>query len=157
MWAGYGWEFARVVEMVWRPNKDDGSKPEGGGFNYHDRLQYWRYYKATDRTRSTLEQIDKLSRYNRSYLERMAGVMGNENTLEDEINSTGHFLRVLSDQRSYNIHGNGSSATIAPLALSLCCLVFWDMVDEETYNSYQEDILREMRQSQAQQSRMSDQ
>jgi hypothetical protein len=81
--------------------------------------------------------------------------MSNEETLEDEIDSTGHFLRVLSDQRSYNIHGNGSSATIAPLALSLCCLVFWDMIDEETYSDYQENILREMRQSQAQQRGMS--
>jgi hypothetical protein len=143
------------VEMTWRPDKDDGSKPEGGGFTYHDRIQYWRHYKATDRVASTLEQIDDLSRYDRSYLERIAGVMSNEETLEDEIDSTGHFLRVLSDQRSYNIHGNGSSATIAPLALSLCCLVFWDMIDEETYSDYQENILREMRQSQAQQRGMS--
>jgi len=141
--------------MIWRPDEDDGSKPNGGGFNYHDRLQYWRHYKATDAVADTLEQIDDLNRYNNSYLERMAGVMGNKKTLEEEINSTGHFLRVLSDQRNYNIHGNGSSATIAPLALSLCCLIFWDMIEEGVYAKYQETILKEMRQSQTQQRRVS--
>ena len=126
-------------EKVWRP---EGKR--NGGWNYHDALQYWRHYVATDTVSETLRQIDDLNRYNQSYLRRMAGVMGNEKTLNDELASTNHFLRVLASQRNYNIHGNGSSPTIAPLALSLCCLVFWDIIDEDSYKEYQEELLRQM-------------
>ena len=126
-------------EKFWRPEDE-----RNGGWNYHDVLQYWRHYVATDTVSETLGEIDDLDRYNQSYLRRMAGVMGNEETLNEELGSTNHFLRILASQRNYNIHGNGSSPTIAPLALSLCCLVFWDIIDEDAYKEYQEKLLRQM-------------
>jgi len=126
--------------QVWRPEEH-----RGPSYTYHDRLQYWRHYVAGDSVSQTLTEIDDLTRYNRAYLERMAGIMGNEETLRDELGETEHFLRVFSDQRNYNMHGNGSGSIIAPLALTLCCLVLWDIVDESTYQEYQNQIHRRLR------------
>ena len=127
-------------EQIWRPEEYRDSN-----YTYHDRLQYWRHYIAGETVSQTLADIDELTRYNRTYLERMAGIMSNEETLRDELGSTEHFLRVFSDQRDYNMHGNGSGSTIAPLALTLCCLVLWDMIDEDTYQEYRNQLLRELR------------
>lgn len=130
-----------AVELTWRPNS-----PEETGLNYHDRLQYWRHYPATDEVKDTLCKIDQLQRYDLKYLRHMGGVLGNTDTLDEELSSTNHFLRVVgTSQRNYNIHGNGSAPSIAPIVLSLCCLIFWDMIDEETYQRYQEEILQRLR------------
>ena len=132
-----------TVEMTWRPDSPDGS-----GFGYHDRIQYWRHYCSSETTENTLSEIDDLNRYDLDYLRLVSGVVGNEEVLEDEIGSTNHFLRVLGrSQRNYSIHGEGSGPLIAPIALSLCCLVFWDHLDEETYEVQQDRILAEMGQT----------
>lgn len=131
------------IKAVWIPDN-----PQRSSLNYHDRLQYWRYQHATNQVRNALDDIDDLQRYNLEYLRQMGGVLGNSKTLDDELGSTNHFLRVLGKgQRNYNIHGNGSASSIAPIALSLCCLVFWDLVEKETYQKYQEEILRKLRNS----------
>lgn len=124
-------------DQIWRPEEHRGSS-----YNYHDRLQYWHHYVAGKTVSQTLAEIDDLTRYNRTYLERMAGIMGNEETLRDELGGTEHFLRVFSDQRNYNMHGNGSGSTIAPLALTLCCLVLWDVIEEDSYQEYQNKYIK---------------
>lgn len=130
-----------AVELVWRPENTEGT-----GLNYHDRLQYWRYYKARDSVQEILGTIDDLQRYNIEYLRQMGGVLGNADVLDEELSSTNHFLRIVGKgQRNYNIHGHGSAPSIAPIVLSLCCLVFWDLVDEETHQRYQDEILQKLR------------
>lgn len=126
------------ITAQWRPDS-----PDIQGATYHDRLQHWRFDIASQTTSETLAKIDDLSRYEIDYIRSLAGVMGNTEILDRELGSTQHFLAVLSEQRNYNIHGMGSSHVIAPMALSLCCLVFWDYIDSEEYQAYQETILNE--------------
>jgi hypothetical protein len=131
------------IEATWIPNN-----PGKSAFNYHDRLQYWRFHHAADQVQNTLSDIDELQRYDIEYLRHMGGVLGNTQVLEKELESTNHFLRIAGkSQRNYNIHGNGSASSIAPIVLSLCCLVFWDVIDEEPYQNYQEEILKQLRSS----------
>lgn len=129
------------IELTWRPGT-----PEETGLNYHDRLQYWRYYHATNQVENTLSTIDNLQRYNIEYIRHMGGVLGNTDVLDEELSTTNHFLRIVGKgQRNYNIHGHVSAPSIAPVVLSLCCLVFWDIINEEVYQQYQEEILQQLR------------
>lgn len=131
-----------AIEMPWRPNS-----PSNSSMNYHNRLQYWREYVASDEIKPTLNTIDDLTRYNENNLRRLSGVMGNEDILEREKDSTEHFLAVLSEQRNYTIHGQGNSRILAPLALNLCNLVLLDMIGSQNYDQLREDFLVAQRQS----------
>ena len=126
------------VDLVWSPDNSTQS-----GLNYHDRFQYWRQYEAEPEVQNTLAEIDDLARYDIDYLRQMGGVLGNTETLDEELSSTNHFLRVVgTSQRNYNIHGNASAPSIAPIVLSLFCFVFWDTIGEDSYQRYQSEILR---------------
>jgi hypothetical protein len=90
-----------------------------------------------------LAEIDDLARYDIDYLRQMGGVLGNTETLDEELSSTNHFLRVVgTSQRNYNIHGNASALSIALIVLSLFCFFFWDTIGEDSYQRYQSEILR---------------
>nr|ABQ76162.1 hypothetical protein [uncultured haloarchaeon] len=90
-----------------------------------------------------MAEIDDLARYDIDYLRQMGGVLGNTETLDEELPSTNRFLRVVrTSQRNYNTHGNASAPSIAPIVLSLCCFVFWDTIREDSYQRYQSEILR---------------
>ncbi|AGB17092.1 hypothetical protein Halru_2510 [Halovivax ruber XH-70] len=127
------------IEATWRPGSPDRS-----GLTYHDRLQHWKEHVATDTTNDSLSIINDLNRYSLSELQLLAGVMGNTSILDRERDSTQNFLAVMSEQRNFNIHGNGSGAIIGVLGLTLCCLVIWDMIDEQDYYVLREDWLKNM-------------
>lgn len=129
-----------TVEHTLKPDS-----PHESALNYHDRLQYWRHNVARQEVQDTLGKIDDLTRYNETYLRNIAGIMGNEDILNREMNSTEHFLAVLSSQRNFNIHGQGTSSIIAPLALNLSNLVFLDFLGEQHFDEYQENFLRNQR------------
>lgn len=121
------------------PWSSDHSSKSGVG--YHDRLQIWRYNIANQTTKDTLTQIDDMERYKVEYLERLSSILDTNQDLED-IN---HFLQLLSNQRHYAVHGEGSSVSILPIALSLCCLIFWDSVNQDIFDRYHEEVVNEVR------------
>lgn len=128
------------IEMSWRPDS-----PSKSSMTFHDRLQYWRTYVANDKVKSALDKINNLSRYNADNLRNIAGIMGNEDILERELESTKHFLAILSEQRNYSIHGQGSSRVIAPLALNLCSMVLLDKLGSDRYGKIVEEYLIKQR------------
>jgi len=71
--------------------------------------------------------------------------MDNRDIYDSEKDSTNHFLNVLSGQRHYNIHGEGSSTSILPTVLSLCCLIFWDTISSANFEAYKPKLIEEIR------------
>jgi hypothetical protein len=130
-----------AVELTWRP-----SSPRESSLSYHDRLQYWRHNVARQEIKKVLEEINDLTRHRESYLRNIAGIMGNEDILDRELESTEHFLAVLSSQRHFNMHGQGTSLVITPLALNLCNLIFLDFLGEDNFDKYHEMYLGDARQ-----------
>jgi hypothetical protein len=101
---------------------------------YHDELQIWKEREASEEVSQTLNEIDELQRYPEDVLTRKIG--GGEEIINDRSN----FLSVLSDQRNINIHGELSTQAIGPVVLNLCCLLLWDQMDEDEFESTQEEI-----------------
>lgn len=129
------------LEAPWRPNSEymgDGKSP-----NYHDRLQIWKEYKATEAVSQTLEHINDLTRYDPRTIER--SIDGVKSRLKDELTTTNHFFRLLHEQRDDNIHGSQGTRAIGSIVLTLCCLVFWDLVKPDEYERHRRYSLREIR------------
>lgn len=121
------------------PWSSDHSSKSGVG--YHDRLQLWRYHVANPTTSGTLAQVDDINRYESKHLKSLSGVMDSD----QDVDNMDHFLQILSNQRHYNVHGEGSSVSILPIALSLCCLVFWDAIEQSDFDNYQSEVVDEVR------------
>lgn len=128
------------VTRTWVPDS-----PTASSLTYHDRLQYWRTEVANDSIRDSLTQINDLTRYDSDHLENIAGIMGNTEILDRELDSTQHFLAILSAQRNFNIHGRGSSNVIAPIALILACMVFLDELGPDKFEDCRDAFLRAQR------------
>ena len=124
----HGWMKTETKKRPWRsdpwPNRP---------WTYHDKILYWKEYDSNETTRQTLEQINDLTRYNKDWLKKKAGV-GERDEIEKEDGSTENYLHVLTGQRNYAIHGHGSGFSITPVAINLLCLYIWDNISSETYN-----------------------
>lgn len=128
------------IEITWHPHGDSTS----GRLPYSDILQTWRVHESEGIVKETLDLVDDLTRYNDETIQRLGGVLGNESTyLREEEEGTSHLLAVISEQRNYMTHGKGSSGIAAPLAISLACLVIWQFIEEDTFESTRESILQQ--------------
>lgn len=116
------------------------------GLNLHHRLQVWRCHEASQTVEETLSSFNEISRYNPTYLRRLIGIR-NRDELDKQLSGGKNFIGVFGDLRNYNMHGSGSSSIIAPLALSFCCLLFWDLVDRETYDNFSLRLIEELKNS----------
>lgn len=123
-----------TVHSPWRHKKDK----IGGNINFHDRMQIWAYYEATDEVQLTLTEVDDLSDYDIGVLCR--NIPGIEKRVEDEMRTTQHFLRAVSKLRNANIHGLRASRVIGSLVVTLCCLLLWDEVSLDDYQSRKSQI-----------------
>jgi len=110
-------------DNIERPWRDDPSRSEY--WNYHDRILYWMHYESNEITRECLEKINDLGRYDVGVLKNKAGIGDVDNNIDDESSGTENYLRVLTGQRNFTIHGHGSGFSIAPVAITLCCLYIY--------------------------------
>ncbi|WP_423743189.1 hypothetical protein V5735_08790 (plasmid) [Haladaptatus sp. SPP-AMP-3] len=124
------------VSSPWSSNHSSKS-----GVGYHDRLQLWRYHVANPTTNDTLAQVDDISRYESKHLKSLSGVIDSD----EDIGEMDHFLQILSNQRHYNVHGEGSSVSILPITFSLCCLIFWDAIEQSDFDKYRSKFVDEVR------------
>lgn len=125
------------LNASWRPDGRITNPP-----NFHDRVQVWREYQASQDTKHSLDAINDLTRYDVDVLR--GKLEGSGDILEEERESTNNFLRVMKEQRDYNIHGSGSTQVIGPIVLNLCCLVIWDQIPEDEFDTYREGTLAEL-------------
>lgn len=133
-----GWLKTEQKERPWRPDP----KPDSP-WNYHDKILYWKEYDSNETTSQTLEQINDLTRYNKDWLKKKAGI-GGRNEIKIEDGSTENYLHVLTGQRNYAIHGHGSGFSITPVAINLLCLYIWDNISSDTYNDIVHSIEGEL-------------
>lgn len=105
---------------------------------YHDKLQIWKEREASQKVAQSLREIDDLNRYDQNLLARKIG--GGEQSVERRNN----FLSVLSDQRNSNIHGEISTQVIGPVVLNLCCLLIWDRIEDEEFESTRKELLQRL-------------
>jgi len=126
------------VESPWHPTQATVK----GEVTYHDKLQIWRYHVARDPTKETLGLIDNLGRYDPAML--YANMAGVEDIVEEELETTNHFLRVVADQRNVNLHGQLSTRVIGNLITTLCSLLIWDAIPEEGLKEHLELVLEKV-------------
>lgn len=113
-----------------------------GDVTYHDKLQIWRYHSAQSTAEETLSLIDDLTRYDPEILfGNMAGVEG---IVEEELESTNHFLRVVADQRNANLHGQLSTRVVGNLIASLSSLLIWDAIPDDDFEEHQERVIEKV-------------
>jgi len=113
-----------------------------GDVTYHDKLQIWRHHSALSTVEETLSRIDDLTRYDPETLfGNMAGVEG---IVEDELESTNHFLRVVADQRNANLHGQISTRVIGSLITTLSSLLIWDVIPSDSFEEHQEIVIEKI-------------
>jgi hypothetical protein len=121
-----------------RPWRDDSSS--SGHWNYHDRILYWKQYESDETTRESLEKINDLGRYNVEALKNKAGIGDVDNNIDDEDSGTENYFRVLTGQRNLAVHGHGSGFSIAPVAITLCCLYIWDNINPKSHSKFLDDM-----------------
>lgn len=126
------------VASPWHPSQSTLK----GDVSYHDKLQIWRHHSASSTVEETLSLIDDLTRYDRGKLNRnMEGV---EAIVEEELESTKHFLRVVADQRNANIHGQLSTRVIGNLITTLSSLLIWDVIPDDGFDEHQDIVVEKV-------------
>ena len=117
------------IQSPWRPDDET----IGGEISFHDKIQTWIYYQATDEIQQTLLEINDLSDYDIGTLCKY--IPGIEKRVKKEMTSTQHFFRVFAKLRNENVHGQEMSRIIGSIVVTLCCMVLWDSVGSEDYES----------------------
>lgn len=97
-------------------------------FETNDRIKIWEGLKELSQdddvsgvVKEVLAEVDDLDRYDRDVLERkMEGV--------PELTNRTRLSWLITKQRNYNIHGEGSTQAIGSIVLTLCSLVLLDEI-----------------------------
>jgi hypothetical protein len=127
------------VKSPWHPYESTLK----GDVSYHDKIQIWRHHTARPETKDTLSLIDDLSRYEPSTL--LANMAGVESIVDEELDSTNHFLRVVADQRNDNLHGQLPTRVIGNLITTLCSLLIWDAMPADDFEEHRKAVLEDIR------------
>ena len=126
------------IQSPWHPTKTTLN----GLIDYHSKLQTWRYHAAKPVTEQTLEEINNIHRYDSDTLH--ANIAGIEDIVSSEEDTTGHFLRVVADQRNDNLHGQQSSRVIGTLITTLCSLLIWDAISPQGFEESRDIVAKKI-------------
>jgi hypothetical protein len=122
-------------------NRDGEKKSyaEGNGVNLHKQILCWHQNNASKETSSVLDNVNFSSNQKiNSFVETVRG-------LDHRTDPDGtDFLGIITDQRNYNQHGEGSTSIISAIVLTLICLLIWDAMDEEQYKRSRQEVVRKI-------------
>lgn len=113
-----------------RPIDTEIGEISPGRINLKQALYVWEEV-ATEPVADTLTYIRRIPS------ERSTDILGG---FFEQTDATDLFDAIYR-QRSFNLHGQGRTRILGILALTLCCLVYWDWVNSEQYHSAREDLI----------------
>ena len=126
------------IQSPWHPTETTLN----GSIDYHSKLQTWRHHAAKPRTEKTLGKLNGIHRYDSAVLH--SNIAGIEDIVSSEKDTTGHFLRVVADQRNNNLHGQQNSRVIGTLITTLCSLLVWDIISSENYEENRDEVVEKI-------------
>lgn len=134
----------KLITQRWKPKQEGSYLVIGNGqpvHKYHDILQIWCQEDAGDQVSQVLSEINNINRYDMDSLKWK--FEDSVDLIDEEINDgTNNFLRIVGKHRDFNLHGQISTRTLAPVVLNLCCLYIWDMIEQSTYDEEREEVIR---------------
>lgn len=129
-----------TITETWKPKQNNINNGQPV-HKYHDILQIWRQEDAGSCVSQLLTEINNLNRYDMHSLKWK--FEDSVDIIDEEISDgTNNFLRVIGKHRDFNLHGQRSTRTLAPVVLTLCCLYIWDLVEEATYEEQREEVIK---------------
>jgi hypothetical protein len=123
------------VESPWHPHESYLK----GETNYHNKLQIWRHNTTYSETKDALSSINDLTRYDPEIL--YDNIAGAKQKIDEELETTNHFLRVVADQRNVNLHGQLSTRVIGNLITTLSSLIIYDVIPSENFEEHRDEVL----------------
>lgn len=136
------------LKKPWESGNGEHTEPNES-LQYNEELHVWRCYSTLDRTvKDTLDKINDMDQ-DIFGIDDLIKKFGKDEEITDEIkrqyHHTKNFFDIMSKNRNYTLHGQGSIQIAGILILNLCSLLFWDAISEQDYNDIREElIIKEM-------------
>jgi len=139
----------RNLTCNWAPDgKVDDWNKDGTVDGYNHLIQIWREYGTRHiSTERTLGKINDIQRYDMGSIRWKFD--DSDKIVDEELDDeTYNFLRLITNYRNENMHGESEAYRVAPLLITLCCIAILDMIDESDYKNIRNSVLQGIRMKQ---------
>lgn len=143
------------IECTWAPDEKVDDWQVGQKINgYNHLVQIWREYGTySSDIKSILDSINEIGNYDMNSIRWKFD--DSDDIIDEELSDgSNNFLRLITNYRNKNIHGEEEAYRVSPILMTLCCLAIWDILTEYEYAEIRDSTIQQIQMTQNQGNRI---